>query len=171
MNLNSKTCSICHKELPIKMFHKRSGNTGRLRSACTTCSKERYYDKEKQRLTVARFRANHYPEIRRKIWEERLEVLNAYGGKCVCCGETRPEFLALDHILGGGNKERKTGITGVRLIRKLKREGYPAGKIQILCHNCNLSIGFYGYCPHKEPDLDFLELANKYRLDRISRRD
>jgi hypothetical protein len=29
----------------------------------------------------------------------------------------------------------------------LKRNNYPTG-FRVLCHNCNLAIGFYGYCPH-----------------------
>lgn len=30
----------------------------------------------------------------------------------------------------------------------LKRNKFPKG-YRILCHNCNLSKSFYGYCPHQ----------------------
>src|SRR3990167_5629647 len=37
----------------------------------------------------------------------RQEALTAYGATCKCCGETRIEFLAFDHINGGGNEHRR----------------------------------------------------------------
>jgi len=78
----------------------------------------------------------------------RQEVLDHYGNKCVCCGETTPEFLAIDHINGGGNKHRKeVGGSGPVMYRWLKKNNYPEG-FQILCHNCNMAKGFYGACPH-----------------------
>jgi hypothetical protein len=81
----------------------------------------------------------------------RLEVLEYYGGKpptCFCCGESTYEFLSVDHINGGGNKHRQELMAGSRgTVRWLKREGFPDG-YRVLCHNCNLSYGFYGYCPH-----------------------
>ncbi len=33
----------------------------------------------------------------------RAKVLSHYGGKCSCCGESTPEFLAIDHTEGGGH--------------------------------------------------------------------
>lgn len=78
----------------------------------------------------------------------RNELFEAYGNKCTCCGETRKEFFAIDHIQGGGNLEKRK--FGTRpLFRKIREDGYPKDKYQILCHNCNMSLGFYGYCPHK----------------------
>lgn len=80
----------------------------------------------------------------------RLEILTRYSlnGKfgCQCCGESRIEFLTLDHINGGGNKERKK-YPATMLFRKLRRESYPSG-YRTLCYNCNCSYGKYGYCPH-----------------------
>lgn len=77
---------------------------------------------------------------------ERMQVLIAYGNKCVCCGETQNEFLAIDHMNGGGNKHRKE----VRHVyRWIKNNGFPDG-FQVLCHNCNMAKGFYGECPHKK---------------------
>lgn len=78
----------------------------------------------------------------------RLEAIAHYGGKCKCCGEDRHEFLSFDHINGGGSKERQqTNLSGADFARKLKKLGWP-DYIRLLCHNCNLSLGFYGYCPH-----------------------
>ncbi len=80
----------------------------------------------------------------------RLEALEHYGNghpQCACCGEDRMEFLAIDHIYGGGGQHRKKeGIH--HLVRWLKKNGYPPG-FRVLCHNCNFSLGAYGYCPHQ----------------------
>lgn len=78
----------------------------------------------------------------------RLDVIQHYGGKCVCCGETKIEFLAMDHINGGGRKHRAS-IKNSNMYRWIKKNGYP-NDFQILCHNCNMAKGFYGQCPHKK---------------------
>lgn len=78
----------------------------------------------------------------------REEVIAHYGGKCECCGETTYEFLGIDHIEGGGGKHRKELATqGHTLYTWLKKNNYPEG-FRVLCHNCNMAIGFYGSCPH-----------------------
>lgn len=81
----------------------------------------------------------------------REDVINAYGGKCACCGEFREEFLALDHVEGDGHKERKEA-KGTNLYYRVRREGYP-DRYRLLCHNCNFSLFRYGYCPHQKNDL------------------
>jgi hypothetical protein len=87
-------------------------------------------------------------KIRNKLrWDLiRKTVLEHYGNTCVCCGETRMEFLAIDHINGGGSKYRKEFGCG-HLYHWLLKNNYPDGH-RILCHNCNTSLGHYGYCPH-----------------------
>lgn len=85
--------------------------------------------------------------------ENRIKVLQAYGGnppKCACCGENHVEFLQIDHTNGGGNKHRKQVGTsgGGRFYLWLIKNNFPDG-FRVLCANCNLSRGFYGYCPHE----------------------
>jgi transcriptional regulator with XRE-family HTH domain len=84
----------------------------------------------------------------------RLDTLRHYGGdppRCACCDERLIEFLAIDHVNGGGNAHRRE-IKRTRSASSfslwLKQEGYPPG-YRVLCHNCNMAIGFYGRCPHK----------------------
>lgn len=81
------------------------------------------------------------------IRDERKKAIKIYGGKCKCCGETRYEFLAFDHINNDGYKHRKKLSGGGAFYRWLKKNNYP-NSIQILCHNCNMAKGFWGYCPH-----------------------
>ena len=82
--------------------------------------------------------------------EMRKQTIQIYGGKCVCCGEDKYEFLAFDHKDGNGNAHRKTikASSELPFLRWLKRNNYP-NMIRLLCHNCNQSRGFYGYCPHE----------------------
>lgn len=67
------------------------------------------------------------------------EVLTHYGNgslACVVCGEGRLACLSIDHISGGGNKQRK-GVLGSTsgFYAWLKRNDYPEG-YQTLCMNC-----------------------------------
>ncbi len=67
----------------------------------------------------------------------RDAAFEAYGGKrCVCCGETEPVFLTIDHINGKGAEHRRQLGAGAALYRWLCKKGYPAG-FRVLCFNCN----------------------------------
>jgi len=80
----------------------------------------------------------------------RKLVLEHYGGKCACCGETYYEFLAMDHIEGGGSIHHKElRKLGISICNWLKKNNFPEG-FRVLCHNCNSAKGFYGYCPHEK---------------------
>ena len=84
----------------------------------------------------------------------RIRALQHYGGeepKCACCSESNVEFLALDHINGGGNKHKKENNIGC-LAKWLQKHHYPPG-FRVLCHNCNFSLGAFGYCPHSRQPL------------------
>lgn len=88
--------------------------------------------------------------------KQRTRVLMRYSNSivphCDCCGDTHMEFLALDHIGGGGSKHSKEIGRG-HLYRWIENNNYPAG-FRVLCHNCNLSLGHYGYCPHDREDTE-----------------
>lgn len=95
----------------------------------------------------------------RKRWKKKLkkDVFDYYGGKCVCCGEDKIEFLTIDHINGGGAEHRKrvTGkrVGGIVFYLWLRKNKYPNDPpLQLLCWNCNCSKGYYGYCPHERLD-------------------
>lgn len=129
-----KTCRRCSKVYPntIEFFHqdKRYRTT---QSYCKPC----------------------WNELHRKWTHQlRVEVLKHYGGdppKCACCGEARIEFLSMDHENNDGAQHRQEiKASGARTIYSwIKKHGYPVG-FRVLCHNCNLSRGFYGYCPHEK---------------------
>lgn len=174
--MDEKRCSGCGQVLPVSAFYARKPrwpNESPYSSRCKECAKawsrEQYetvwkHDPEhieKQRQTAVA----HYQRNKEKIsarrkerreenrawaveWRQKLRdrCLDAYGGKCECCGEDRREFLAFDHIDGGGNQHRKK--LGGYFLRWLVNHDFPK-TIRILCHNCNSALAFYGYCPHQ----------------------
>jgi len=76
------------------------------------------------------------------------EIIDRYGGKCVCCGETRREYLSIDHVNGNGSKQRREiGKSSQGLHYWLKQNNYPEG-FQVLCFNCNMGKRNYSVCPH-----------------------
>lgn len=123
----AKRCSGCQRSLPktTEYFHR---------------SRVRYDGFQHQRK-----------ECERKRRREYLEANPAHGGLCQCCGEFRPEFLSIDHIEGGGSKDRRNGAgSGAKLYRQLKKLGWPKEKYRLLCMNCNFARGRYLRCPHDD---------------------
>lgn len=133
----------------------------------------RYYAKHRDRLAekqkeYERRRREDNPEALRKkhkSWRDRNServkesskrysrklrdtVISGYGGSCACCGESRYEFLALDHVHENGAEERRR-MNGNRAVYvKAIRDGFP-DCYRLLCHNCNAAIYMYGRCPHQ----------------------
>ena len=91
----------------------------------------------------------------------RKQVVEAYGGRCNCCAESRFEFLAVDHTDNDGAEERKRIKGNGTLHSYIIEQGFPA-RYQVLCHNCNLAKSFTGKCPHQtEREEQWTILAQK----------
>lgn len=98
-----------------------------------------------------------------RVWKEAFDFF----GPCACCGESELEFLSLDHINGNGAEERGKGISGIQILERLRRLGWPEEakkEYRLLCYNCNFTIGHYGYCPHHP------EIKYPYYYDKRNRR-
>lgn len=92
---------------------------------------------------------------RKRRLEILKEIVEAYGGKCQCCGEDTLMFMTIDHIFNDGAKHRKRlgfpSKAGIHIYRELKRLGYPKDRYRLLCFNCNCGRARNGgTCPHQE---------------------
>ena len=105
---------------------------------------------EKNRATDRKHRDKNPQAARDKLraWQNkvRVEMIQAYGGRCACCGVSEAPFLAIDHIDGVRPEGAPKG--GHQLYAWLRRNEWPEG-FQILCHNCNMAVRFDRTCPHK----------------------
>lgn len=136
---------VCGRNTPDLRFYlwvRKEGFPKTLELECHSCNcvKGEYTD-------------NENGEYNKKL---KQEVINAYGGRCACCGMAEMNKLTLDHRDGGGNKHRKSlspsGISnGTALYQYLRKNGYPdTDKYQVLCWNCNMGRQLNGgICPHK----------------------
>lgn len=90
-----------------------------------------------------RSRARHYR------W--RRELIEAYGGQCVCCGEKQLAFLAIDHSRRDGTEDRKRTGSGGSFVAAVRAAGYPQDRgYRVLCHNCNVATMHGRTCPHEQ---------------------
>src|SRR4028118_728768 len=89
---NEKICYTCKQVKPQNEFI-ISFPDGRLGSssycdACTLARKDKYRENKRK----------YAPKSRQRRQLLKANIINVYGGKCACCGEKEPQFLALDHI-------------------------------------------------------------------------
>jgi hypothetical protein len=109
-------------------------NRSQVISPASSISRERY--------------AVYQKRAKEKAANLRSIVIQHYGAKCACCGESIPEFLAIDHVNNDGSSHRKKVGVGIQFYKWIIANNYP-GTLQLLCHNCNLAKAFYGACPHQ----------------------
>jgi len=148
-------CRACKQDLLLEEMVRDTRRKNGHDSICLVCHRKRQSIWRKKNRDSHREYARRWSKENKdhrntshRVYLKRLrkEALEFYGRKCVCCGEDHPEFLAFDHIHGNGKVHR--GNTGAaNFLRRLLKKKDP--EIRILCHNCNMSLGFYGYCPHE----------------------
>jgi hypothetical protein len=90
------------------------------------------------------------PEYWRQWHQGRKRaIIERYGGKCECCGETQMEFLSMDHVNGGGGRERLAiGQSGVVKYLFASEERLPG--YRVLCMNCQFGYMHGRTCPHQQ---------------------
>ena len=154
-----KKCKTCGAEKPVTEFYFHSNGINRMGS-CKVCA----IAKNKARRTGperARVLSMDNITLRALRSRTRDNVFAAYGGYvCVCCGETEPKFLTLDHINNDGGKFRKETLgtrtaAGYHTYRWLLKNGCPP-VVQVMCMNCQHGkLMNNGVCPHRGTSNDY----------------
>lgn len=149
----SKKCSrkldyLRHKDAYLK----RAQKVVRKRPRAYKIWHRKYYKTNKKRIQAygrSYYRKNKAIVIARTKEHSRtiqFEAFRHYGRRrkiaCVCCGESNPLVLTLDHKKGGGCAHRRR-ISGNRkypcgkqFYLWLKQRHWPRG-FQTMCYNCN----------------------------------
>jgi hypothetical protein len=143
-------CRQCQAQKPKTDFRAVASTRHGYLQPCKKCYNAYQRAFQKARPDIEQYRAKQKQANKKYLDAIKEDTFKAYGGKCVCCGETEPKFLSIDHILGDGKEDRKKFLSGRVLYRKLKKQGYPKDRYQLLCFNCNCAKGFFGKCPHQE---------------------
>jgi hypothetical protein len=126
------------------------------REVWTDAQRQRETDREKQRYAresqSPEWRAQRNAQARLRRFTLRKRVVQKYGGRCVCCGESNSLLLNIDHVNGDGKYERafdKGGNIYSGFLSRLDREPVSS-RYQILCFNCNIGRHMNdGMCPHQ----------------------
>jgi hypothetical protein len=90
--------------------------------------------------------------VNKRYKEMKDTVISAYGGCCKRCGYSDKRALCVDHVNGGGRKERMATSPAGLLLRIIRTKFPP--QYQVLCFNCNVikmyeSKEFPGYKSHQ----------------------
>lgn len=113
-NSTQAHCWNCKQYKDIVEFHPDKSRYDGIARECKECVRNR--GKEKwQRL--------------------RRQVIELLGGSCIRCGFADERALHVDHVNGGGHRERKSMST-FAYYKKLLAD-IDSGQYQILCANCN----------------------------------
>lgn len=142
-----KRCSKCGKLKPLEDFHKDKQYKDGYKCWCKECCKEYYKERyrkniEKCRDTCRKWRQknpNYHKNQRRK---KRIEILKRLGNKCIKCEYDKDwRAFQIDHIHGGGTKERKTNFNNSSEVYYNYLLSLPIEELkenyQLLCANCN----------------------------------
>jgi hypothetical protein len=98
----------------------------------------------------------HRPKMKKREKEKRATikriVIDHYGGKCSCCGESEIDFLTIGHINDDGDKHREEIGQGARFYKKLYDANFKTEyELTVECFNCNYGKRInHGSCPHNK---------------------
>lgn len=137
---NRTTCQECAEYLQAQS--KRRYKDARAKGICTYCHEQQAVLGKADCLACLNLRNDARTKVREFVYA-------AYGNKCSClsCGETKWQFLTLDHVGDDGAAHRKE-INCVDIIDWAKKNNCPP-TLRLLCWNCNGGRERNnGVCPH-----------------------
>lgn len=153
-----KCCSKCKSEKPFEEFWRDTRKLDGRKAACIECAKRiqkntYYLDPQVRIQRAMKWKKENWDYdltyMKERAAKMRMQVINAYGGACVCCGESELPFLTVEHVNGGGRAHRKEVGGSSSLYRNIIQQGFP-DKFTILCMNCNFASRGGRTCPHKK---------------------
>jgi hypothetical protein len=135
--------------LPLTEEYYYQYKAGHYQSKCRECARLRQREIYNKKKNDPEFREAERERGKRFRRLQKEKIIENYGGKCECCGIDEFEFLCLDHIHGGGSKhKRELKVIGNHFYKWVIDNNYPKDILRLLCHNCNMAFGAFGYCPH-----------------------
>jgi len=111
--VTEKFCPDCKTTKSEEYFGKANRRDG-LRSYCKACEQDRH---------------------KAKVASLKEQIYDKHGHGCCRCGYADKRALQIDHIFGGGTKERAVVKSTVTYLKKVLAD--KTGLYQILCANCN----------------------------------
>lgn len=107
---------------------------------------------------------------RSKYREYKKSIFNKLNNKCSCCSIDDDKLLSIDHINGGGSKEKSIhrGFKYIKYLDNLSLNSLK-DKYQLLCYNCNYCKGFWGTCYHSDIKKDINNVSVENRQKKIAR--
>ena len=137
---NTMTCLKCRKYLKEIRLRNLA------RGICVRCANPVAYNGS-NRCNDCIERYRKFQKV--QVIKDKTEVMNHYGGKCVCCSESNVRFLTLDHTNNDGQEHRAKVGTGSALYQYLLRYNFQSEyELRVLCYNCNMARRS-GDCPHE----------------------
>lgn len=135
MNRWSRNYTSCINCRTVDSVHKGRG-------LCVTCyDKNRNRKDARSRTSQAKYRLNNRDKIkesgRKYHLRKKEQLLKLLGGKCLRCGFNDIRALQIDHVHGGGIRERR--LYNAKDYHKVVLNSLliHEGKYQLLCANCN----------------------------------
>lgn len=125
-----KTCSLCHADLPVESFNKKTSSKDGLQNVCRVCNSRQsreYYsqNKDKHKETVnLRNKAE-----RTRIQEKMCLYLKEH--PCVDCGESDIVVLEFDHL---GRKDANVSDLMRHSWNRILQEMHLC---EVVCANCH----------------------------------
>ena len=146
-------CKVCSKKYSKIYYasHKDENSEKCKQWRLINKKKKSSYQKYYYKKNIDKWQ-NRDPEVSKSIcrkYRQKLKekVINAYGGRCLCCNEDCLDFLTIEHTLHDGKNHRQRVGS---VYRDLKNRHFPKNiGIAVLCWNCQMATRFGDSCPHK----------------------
>lgn len=121
-----KLCNICSEVKDYSEFHTNQTCKDGYQTCCKPCGRKTSMQRYYRRKSEGKLSSDQ---------ATKLKAFEILGNQCAWCGFTDIRALNVDHVNGGGNKERQELRDRRKIHRKIV-EGNTSD-YQLLCANCN----------------------------------